>query len=154
AAGINGDFGREIALGDGCGDARDVAHLVGQIARHRVDALGEIAPGAGDSRYFRLATELAFGADFARHAGYLGCEGAELIDHRVVRFLPLYRFAANIYGDFAREIAGGDGCGYFGDIADLRRQVSRHRVDAVREIFPGAGDSAHLRLAPENAFGA
>ncbi len=33
-------------------------------------------------------------------------------------------------------------------------QVAGHRVHVVGEIFPGAGDARHLRLAAEAAFGA
>ena len=46
----------------------DVAHLAGQVAGHRVDAVGQVLPGAGDAAHQRLTAELAFGADFARHA--------------------------------------------------------------------------------------
>ena len=38
---------------------------------HGVDVVGEILPGAGDAGDFGLAAELAFGADFARHAASL-----------------------------------------------------------------------------------
>ena len=65
AAHIDGDFAREIALGDGGGDFGDVADLIGQVARHGVDAFGEIFPGAGDAFHFGLAAQFAFGADFA-----------------------------------------------------------------------------------------
>ena len=40
----------------------------GQVAGHGVDAVGEILPDAGDALHLRLPAELAFGADFARHA--------------------------------------------------------------------------------------
>ena len=40
----------------------------GQVARHEVDVVGEVLPGAGDAGHLRLAAELAFGADLARHA--------------------------------------------------------------------------------------
>ena len=32
--------------------------------------------------HLRLAAELAFGADLARHAGHFRGEGVELVDHR------------------------------------------------------------------------
>ena len=40
----------------------------GQVAGHEVDVVGQVLPGAGDARHLRLAAELAFGADLARHA--------------------------------------------------------------------------------------
>ena len=33
-----------------------------------VDVVGQVLPRAGDAGHLRLAAELAFGADFARHA--------------------------------------------------------------------------------------
>src|SRR6185369_8987613 len=40
------------------------------------------------------------------------------------------------------------------DVAHLRGQVGGHRVDRVREIFPGAADAGHFGLSTELAFGA
>src|SRR5205085_1260901 len=152
AAHIHGDFAGKVALGYGGCYFGDIAHLVRQIARHGVDAFGEIAPGTGDAAHFRLAAELAFGADFARPAGHFGGEGAELIHHRVDGVLELEDFAAHVDRDLAGEISVGDGGGYFGDVADLRGQVSGHGIDAVREVLPGAGNSTDLRLAAEAAI--
>ena len=59
---------RQVAARDGGGDVGDVAHLAGQVGRHRVDVVGQVLPGAGDAAHLRLAAELAFGADLARHA--------------------------------------------------------------------------------------
>ena len=39
-----------------------------RFAGHEVDVVGQVLPGAGDALHLRLAAELAFGADFARHA--------------------------------------------------------------------------------------
>ena len=54
-----------------------------RLRRHRVDALGQVLPHAGDLAHLRLAAELAVGADLARDARHLGGEDAELLDHRV-----------------------------------------------------------------------
>src|SRR5436853_545193 len=62
---IRGDLARQVAARDGGGDFRDVAHLAGQIARHRVDGVGEILPGAGHTGNDRLPAQLAFGAHLA-----------------------------------------------------------------------------------------
>src|SRR5205085_104412 len=45
--GFDGNFLREVAFGDGGGDVGNVAHLVGKVARHRVDIVGEVFPSAG-----------------------------------------------------------------------------------------------------------
>ena len=81
-------FLREVAIGDGGGDIGDVAHLAGQVVGHRVDVVGQVLPGAGHALDLGLAAELAVGADLARHAGDLGGEGVQLIDHGVDRVLP------------------------------------------------------------------
>ena len=52
----------------------DVSHLGGQVRRHEVHVVGEILPGSGDASHFRLAAELSFGTDFARHARHFRCE--------------------------------------------------------------------------------
>jgi hypothetical protein len=49
-------------------------------------------------------------------------------------------FAAYVDGDFLRQVAAGDGGRHFGDVADLRGEVARHRIDAVGQFVPGAGD--------------
>ena len=125
-------------LGDRGGDFGDVAHLAGEIGGHGVDRVGQILPGAGDARHQRLAAELAFGADLARHARDFGGEGAQLIDHRVDGVLELQDLAAHVDRDLARQVALGDRDRDFGDIADLAGEVARHRVDVVGEVLPGA----------------
>ena len=154
AAHVDRDLARQVAAGDGGRDFGDVADLRGQVAGHRVDAVGEVLPGAGDAGHLGLAAELAVGADLARDARHFAGEGVELVDHRVERFLQLKDFARHVDGDLLGQVALGDGGGDFGDVADLAGQVAGHRVDAVGQILPGAGDAAHQRLAAELAFGA
>ena len=60
----------QVALRDRGHDLGDAAHLVGEVGRHQVDVVGEVLPRAADARHLRLAAELAFGADLARHAGH------------------------------------------------------------------------------------
>src|SRR5207245_1724611 len=57
-------------------------------------------------------------------------------------------------GDLLGEVAVGDGGRYFGDVADLARQVAGHRVDVVGEVLPRAGDALDLSLAAELPLGA
>src|SRR5262245_28234475 len=154
AAHVHGDLLGEVAAGDRGGDLGDVADLRGQVRRHRVDVVGEVLPGAGDLRHLRLAAELAFGADLARDARHFRGERVELVHHGVDGVLELQDFALHIDGDLAGQVAARDRCGHLGDVADLRGEVARHRVDAVGEVLPGAGDAGHVGLAAETAFGA
>ena len=151
---VDGDFLGQVAVGDGRGDVGDVADLAGQVAGHGVDAVGQVFPGAGDALDVGLAAELAFGADFAGHAGDFGGERAELVDHRVDGVLELEDLALDVDGDLLRQVAVGDGRGDVGDVAHLGGQVAGHEVDAVGQVLPGAGDAAHVGLAAQLAFGA
>src|SRR5204862_419120 len=80
---VDGDLLGEVAVRDGGGHVGDVADLVGQVAGHRVHAVGQVLPDAGDAAHVGLAAEAALGADLAGHAGDLGREAVELVDHRV-----------------------------------------------------------------------
>ncbi len=124
-----------------------------KLLGHRVDGIGQVLPRAGDARHQRLAAELAVGADLARHARDFTGKGVELVDHRVDGLLQLQDFAADVHGDFLRQIAAGDGGRHLGDVAHLGREIARHEIDVVGEIFPRSGDARHLRLAAELAFG-
>ena len=99
-----------------------------------------------------LSLSAAFRTDLAGHARHLGSEGAELIHHGVDGVLELEDLALHVDGDLLREIAVGDCGGDGGDVADLAGEVTSHRVDGVRQVFPGAGDALHLGLAAELAF--
>ena len=141
-------------VGDGLGHVGDVAHLGRQVAGHEVHGVGQVLPGAGDAFHVGLAAELAFGADFAGHAGHFGGERRELIHHRVDGVLELEDFAVDVDGDLLRQVAGGDGGRHLGDVAHLGGQVDGHRVHGVRQVLPRAGDALDVRLAAELAFGA
>ena len=67
---VDGDLLRQVAVGDGRGHVGDVAHLAGEVAGHEVHVVGQVLPRAGDAAHVGLAAELAFGADFAGHAGH------------------------------------------------------------------------------------
>src|SRR5947209_7144817 len=51
---LDGDLLRQVAVRDRGGHVRDVADLVGQVRRHEVDVLGQVAPGTRDSRHLGL----------------------------------------------------------------------------------------------------
>ena len=111
----------QVAVGDGGHHLDDAADLVGEVGGHDVDRVGEILPGAGDAGHFRLAAELAFGADLARDARDFGGERAQLIDHRVDGVLQLEDLALDVDRDLARQVAARDRGRDLGDVADLAR---------------------------------
>src|SRR5262249_13374430 len=150
---VDGDLAAEVAAGHRGGDLGDVAHLVGEVAAHGVDRVGEVLPGAGDAGHDGLAAELAVGANRRAAGGELGGEGAQLVDHRVDGLLELQDLAAHVDGDLLGQVAIGDRDGDLGDVADLGGQVARHRVDALGQVLPDPGDLADLRLAAELAVG-
>src|SRR5207237_971210 len=63
-----GDLLREVAVGDGGRDVRDVTDLVGEISREDVDVVGEILPGSAHAFHVGLTAQLALGSDFASDA--------------------------------------------------------------------------------------
>src|SRR5262249_37571551 len=151
---VDRDLLRQIACRHRLGDVGDVAHLGGQIARHRVHAFGQVLPGAGHALNVGLATEPAFAADLASDARHLGSEGSELVDDGVDGVLQLRDLALHIDGDLFGKIAGGDRGGDLGDVAYLGGEISGHRVHAFGEILPGAGHALNVGLATEPSFGA
>ena len=50
AARVDGDRLGQVAVGDRGRHLGDVAHLVGQVARHEVDVVGQVLPRAGNAR--------------------------------------------------------------------------------------------------------
>ena len=105
------------------------------------------------SSHLGLAAELPVGADLLRHARDLGRERVELVDHGVHGLLQLEDLALGVDRDLLRQVAVRDGGRDLGDVADLIRQVRRHRVHVLREAAPGAGHVLHLGLAAELALG-
>ena len=77
----------KIAVGDSGHDFDDSAHLLGEVDRHDVHVVGKILPRTSYAGHFRLAAELAVGADFTRHTSDLSGERVELIHHRIDRIL-------------------------------------------------------------------
>src|SRR5205823_1986538 len=151
---VHSDLARQVAACNGGRDLGDVAHLAGEVARHRVDVVGQVLQGTGDSRHDGLATQFALGTHLAGHARHFGGEAVELIDHRIDGLLQLQDLVLHVHGDLARRASVGDGGRDFGDVAHLAGEVTGHGVHAVGEILPGAGDARHHGLATELAFGA
>src|SRR5262249_40222537 len=101
-------------------DLGDTAHLSGQVRCHEVDVIGEVFPRAGDAAHFRLAAELTFRADLARHAGNFRGEAVELIHHRVDGVLKLEDFALHVHGDFPAQVPVCHRCGDLRNVSNLR----------------------------------
>ena len=72
-----------------------------------------------------LAAEDALGADLAGHAGHLGRERPQLVDHRVDRVLELEDLAARVDRDLLGQVALGHGGRHLGDVAHLVGSGSR-----------------------------
>ena len=149
---INRDLSRQVTLRDGGGDFRDVADLRGQVRRHRVHRIRQVLPDTGDTFYIRLAAEFAFRADFARHAGDFARERVELVDHRIHACSSARESRPVHHRDFGGKVAAGDSRRHLGNVADLRREVSGHEVDRVRQILPDAAHTPNIRLSAEFAF--
>src|SRR5205085_4225923 len=114
----------------------------------------QILPRAADARHLRLAAELPFRTDLAGDAGHFRREAVQLIDHDVDRVFEGEDLALHVHGDLLGKVAPRHGGGHVGDVADLAGEVRGHQVDVVGQILPGAGDSAHLRLAAKLTLGA
>src|SRR5207302_1302307 len=150
----DGDLAAEVAVRDRGGDLRDVAHLVGEVAGHRVHAVGEVLPDAAHAAHRRLAAELALGADLAGDAGHLPGEGVELVEHGVDRVLNLEELAADVDGDLLGVPTRRSSDLDLRDVAHLVGEVAGHHVHAVGEVLPDAADPLDLGLAAELALGA
>src|SRR5262249_49390077 len=145
--------GGGVGEGDGGRRVGDIARLGGQVRGHRVDAVGEVLPGAGDAEHVGLAAEPAFGADLTGDACHFRGERIELVDHRVDGLFELQDFARHVHGDLLRQVAAGDGGRDLRDVAHLGGQGTGHAVHVAGPALPGAGDAWHLGLAAELAFG-
>ena len=135
-------------------DFGNAAHLVRQVAGHEIHAVGQIFPGPGDTMHVCLSSQLAFRAYFAGHTSHFRGERIELVHHGVDRVFQLQDFAPHIDRDFFRQVPGRNRSGNVSNIAHLRSEIARHRIHTVGQIFPGAGDAFHFRLATEFSFAA
>src|SRR5207302_1634389 len=153
ALGLEHDFAPQVAVGDRGHDPCDAAHLGGEVGGQLVDAVGEVAPGAGGAQHVGRAAQAALGADFAGHARDLADKGIQLIDHAVNGVLQVEDLAADVDRDLLGQVAHGDRGGDLGDVAHVRREVAGHEVDVVGEVFPDPHHALYLRLSAQLAFG-
>ena len=87
-------------------------------------------------------------------ARHLVGERRELVDHGVDGLLQLEHLAARVDRDLLAEVAVRDSRGDLGDVAHLRSEAGRHRVDVLGQVLPDARDALDLGLAAELALGA
>ncbi len=112
--------------------------MVGEVAGHQIDVLGQTTPRPRHAFYAGLAAQASFRADFARYARHFGREGRELVDHRVDGVFELQDFAAYVDGDLLRQVTVGHGGRHLGDVAHLVGEVAGHQVHVFGEPAPGA----------------
>ena len=105
----------------------------------------------------RLAAELAFGADLARHARHFGGEGGELLDHRVhdladAQELAAQRAAVDLDGHGLRKVALGDRADDARDFGGRLHHVVDQLVDGAKLAVPAAGGAADAGALADLAF--
>ncbi|EPH46818.1 putative Hybrid signal transduction histidine kinase J [Streptomyces aurantiacus JA 4570] len=142
---------REVAVGDGRGDLRDVPHLHGQVVGHQVDVVAEVLPDARDADHPRLTAQLALRAHLTGHPRDLLRERRQLVDHGVHRRDELENLALRVDGDLLGQVAHGHGRGDLGDVAHLEGEVVRHAVHGLRQVLPRTRHALHLGLSAEDA---
>jgi hypothetical protein len=149
AARIHLNRAGQVALGHRGRHFGDGAHLRREVGGKEVDVAGEMLPGAGRARHVGLTAEAAVHADLARHGRDLIGEGRERIGHVVDGLGQRRHFALRFHREILLEVAVGDRGHDLHDAAHLLGEIGGHDVDGIGEVFPGAGDAGHLRLAAE-----
>src|SRR5690606_11023836 len=101
---VDGDLARQVRSESVVEGMSDVTHLVGEVAGHGVDGVGQVFPGTGDAGHVGLAAQVPFGADFGGHAGHFGGERGKLVHHGVDGVLEFENLAFDVDGDLARQV--------------------------------------------------
>ena len=114
----------QVALRHGGGHFGDRAHLGGQVTGELIHVVGQIPPGAGGAGHLRLAAQLSFDTDFARHRGHLVGEGAQRVGHVVDRFGERGHLALRFEHELLDEVAVGDRGHDLDDAAHLCGEVA------------------------------
>ncbi len=151
--GLHRDGAGEVTAGNRGRHLGNRPQLCGQRGRELVDVVGERLPGAVDPVDRCLTAELALDTDFLGHPGHLVGERRELIDHRVHGVLQLGDLTLRRHRDLLREVAACHRGSHQGDVANLRGEVTRHRVHRFGEIPPHPGHTAHMSLTTQIALG-
>src|SRR5205823_2097573 len=119
--------------------------LIGQVAGHEVHTVGEVLPGAGNSRHASLPSELAVRTHLARYCRHLGCERVQLIHHGVDRGTDTKElapdgFAFDLERHLLREVAFGDRYDHARDLRGRPNEVAYERVDRLELARPGSSN--------------
>src|SRR6185295_3514309 len=154
---LDRDLLGQVAASNGSGHFGDIAHLTGEVGRHRVDVVGQVLPGSGNTFDLRLAAELAFGADFAGHARHLRSEGAELLDHRIhdladPQELAPQRPAVDLDDHGLGEIALGDRADHPRHLGGRLDHVVNELVNRAKLAVPAATRTADAGALRDLAF--
>ena len=142
----------EITFGDRRRHIGDGPDLRGEIGRQQVYVVGQILPNARGARHVGLAAQPAVNAHFTGDGGDLLGEDSQCVGHVINGLGQGRHFAFGFDGQLFSETSIGHGGHDFDDASHLGRQVSRHDVDVVGQILPGAGDTGHLGLAAQFAI--
>src|SRR5262249_13420702 len=133
------------------------SHLRGQVARHRVDAVGQVLPRSRHALYSRLPAELAFGADLARDARHFRSERSQLIDHLVdglrrAQELALQRRPVDFERHRLRQIALRHRTDYARGLARGMHEIVDKLIHRVDRVAPETGRIADRSAPSELAF--
>src|SRR5207253_1110924 len=151
-AGLDLNRTREVAFGHSSRDFSDSSHLIGEVVGQEVHVAYQVLPGSGSTRNVSLTAKPAFHAHLAGHGRYLVSERGKRVSHVVDGFGQGGDFSLGVHRQFLCEHTVGDRGYDFHDATNLFGQVCRHHVDVIREIFPRAGHTGHLRLSAQFAF--
>src|SRR5205823_11737462 len=110
------------------------------------DVVRELLPAAGPALDLALSLHDALPIYLLGHAGDLGGEGAQLIDHRVDGVLELEDLAARVDGDLLRQVAVGDRRRDERDVADLDGGSAHDRAPVPGHVRPASAAGGNLGL--------
>ena len=155
AAGVDGDRLRHVAVRHRGRHLGDVADLVGQVARHEVDVVGQVLPGARrrpgpaawPPRLPSVPTSRATRVTSA--ANERSWSTMRLIVSASAATSPL---ASTVIFWLRSPLATA--VVTLGDVADLGGEVRRHQVHVLGQALPRAGHALDLGLTAEIALGA
>ncbi len=151
---VDVDLLRQVAARHRGGDLGDVADLGGQVARHEVHRVGQVAPGARDALDVGLAAEPALGTDLARHSVTSSANDDSWSTIVLIVFLSSRispRASTVIFCDrspLATAVVT------WAMLRTWSVRLPGHEVHRVGEVAPDAADAGDLGLAAEAAFAA
>ena len=151
---FHSNFLRQVAIGHRRGDFSDVAYLTGEVRGQQIDIVCQVFPGAGNAFDVGLTAQLTFCTHLASDTGDFRRKGIEPIHHGVEGIFQLQDFSLGFHRNLFGEIPIRHRCGHIGDVAHLIGEVGCHKVDVVRQFFPGASNAPDNGLSAQLAFSA